>query len=363
MTLQNLTLRQLNRATLARQMLLKRETISVMEAVERLIGLQAQIPNPPYIGLWTRLVDFQRDDLTRLMEERRIVRAAMMRSTLHLMTAADHQRFRPVIEPALVKALGAFFGKSAKGLNAEKLIRAARPFLEAAPRSTGDLKTFLLSVEPDQDADAMAYLIRTYLPLVQIPPGGTWGSGSMATYSTADQWLGENNTPSDLMTLFCRYLATFGPASIMDFQTWTGMTNLKNQITTSGLVSYRDEQGRELFDLPDMPLPAPDTPAPVRFIPEYDNLLIAHADRTRVISDQDRPKVFLSAARVLSTVLVDGFVRGTWKISKSSKQAQLTITPFIEFDEATRMEMIAEGERLLRFVEESAKDFAVAIDA
>ena len=146
-----LTLRELNRATLARQMLLEREQLPVLEAVERLAGLQAQVPNPPYVGLWTRLRGFLRDDLTRKMEERRIVRAAMMRSTLHLVTAEDHRCFRPTIQPALTRALGAFFGKRAKELDIEKLVEAARPFIEEEPRSTGELRSLLAEVESDEE--------------------------------------------------------------------------------------------------------------------------------------------------------------------------------------------------------------------
>jgi hypothetical protein len=356
-----LTLREFNRATLSRQMLLKREAIPISEAVERLVALQSQIPNPPYIGLWTRLQDFQRDNLTRLMEQRQIVRAAMMRSTLHLLTAADHQRFREVLQPALVKALSAFFGARSKVLNIPQLVEAAREHLSVAPRSTGELKKRLLEIAPDGDADAMAYAVRTYLPLIQVPPGGTWGTGSMASYVTADSWLGKNTTTESLQSLFFRYLAAFGPASIMDFQTWSGLVNLKPLLEPfkAELIIYRDEQGKELLDLPGMLLPEGDTPAPVRFIPEYDNLLIAQADRRRVIADTDRPKVFLSAARVRATILVDGFVRGAWKTERVKKAATLIIEPFGVIPDEARETLIEEGESLIRFIEDDADTFVV----
>lgn len=306
---------------LARQMLLQRESLPIAEAVERLGGLQSQIPNPPYIGLWTRLADFQRDALTGQMQARQIVRVPYLRSTLHLITAADHQRFRAVIQPALTLGLNSFFGRTIKGLDVERLTQAARPFLAEAPRTMGKLRAFLLALEPERDGDAMAYAVRTVLPLVQVPPGGMWGSGTLASYTTADNWLNATHPPADLRALLHRYLAAFGPASLMEFQTWTGITSLKDVLAplTAELMAYRDEQGRELFDLPGMPLPDADTPTPVHFIPEYDNLLIAYADRTRVIADADRPKVFLSAARVLGTILVDGFVAGTWKPSKNAQ--------------------------------------------
>ncbi|MBC8170655.1 MAG: AlkZ family DNA glycosylase [Anaerolineae bacterium] len=356
-----LMLRELNRATLARQMLLTRKTAPVMEAVERLIGLQSQIPNPPYIGLWTRLQDFQRVDLTQLMEQRQIVRAAMMRSTLHLVSAADHQRFRSALQPALVKALSAFFGARAKVLDIAQLVEAAREYLAVAPRSTGELKKRLLEIAPDCDADAMAYAVRAYLPLIQVPPGGTWGTGSMAAYVTADTWLGENTMSESLQQLFFRYLAAFGPASIMDFQTWSGLVNLKSVLEPfkAELIVYRDEQGKELLDLPDMLLPDADTIAPIRFIPEYDNLLIAQADRRRIIADEDRPKVFLSSARVRATFLVDGFVRGTWKTERVKKAATLIIEPFAVLPNEVREALVDEGERLITFIEVEADAYRV----
>jgi Winged helix DNA-binding domain len=358
-----LTERELNRATLARQMLLTRENIPIIDSIERLGGLQSQIPNPPYIGLWTRLEGFQRNDLTQLMVDRQIVRAAYLRSTLHLITAADHHRFRAVIQPALTRGLNAFFGQKVKGLDVNRLVQAIRLFLEETPRTMGEIRTFLTEIEPERDGDALAYAVRTYLPLVQVPPGGTWGSGTLAAYTTADRWLLRFQSPADLRALLHRYLLAFGPASLMDFQTWTGITNLKSVLVpmTKELVKYRDEQGRELFDLSEMPLLDADTPAPVRFIPEYDNLLLAHADRTRVIADDDRPQVFLSAGRVLGTVLVDGFVRGTWKLSKTRQSAELSITLLGAMAASVQDELMAEGENLLRFVEPDMADCKISM--
>lgn len=199
---------------------------------------------------------------------------------------------------------------------------------------------------------------------MQVPPGGKWGTGTLAAYTTAENWLVTSHTPADIRALLHRYLVAFGPASLMDFQTWTGITNLKNVLAPLAreLVTYRDEQGRELFDLPEMPLTDGDTFAPVRFIPEYDNLLIAHSDRTRVIANDDRPKVFLSAGRVLGTVLVDGFVRGIWKLSKSRQSAELSITPFGAIASSTRDDLMAEGKSLLRFVEPDTAGYKISLD-
>ncbi len=167
-----LILRELNRATLARQLLLDRATIPVPDAVARLVGLQAQVPNPPYIGLWTRLRDFRRDDLTRLLEERRVVRAPLLRSTLHLFTAEDYALLRPALQPALTRALAAFFGRRAKGLDIARLVAAARAHLQETPRTFTELRALLSDLEPDRDPEALAYAVRTHLPLVQAPPGG-----------------------------------------------------------------------------------------------------------------------------------------------------------------------------------------------
>ncbi len=364
MSNRTLSLRSLNRTLLARQMLLAREAITVTEAVERLVGLQAQIPNPPYIGLWTRLQAFRRDDLTRMMMERQIVRAAMMRSTLHLVTAADHQCFRPLIEPALIKALAAFFGTRGKALDIAALVAAAKAALDEKPCSTGELKARLLEVAPGRDGDALAYAVRTYLPLVQVPPGGTWGSGSFASYVTAEAWLGAL-TPVSLETLFARYLRAFGPASVMDFQAWSGRVNLKSEVAAfaANFATYESENGTLLYDVPGMPIVDADTPAPLRFVPEYDNLIIAHADRTRIISDAARKRVFLSAARVLPTILVDGFVAGTWKVERTKADAVLTIQPFARLTDAQKAELVEEGERLITFMEDDAATYAVRLAA
>jgi hypothetical protein len=347
-------------------MLLERWTLPVPEAVERLVGLQAQVPAPPYIGLWTRLEGFCREDLTDQLEQRRVVRTALMRSTLHLVTAEDYLLLQPALRPALVRALGAFFGQRAKGLDVEKLVAAAREFLEQEPRAQGELRARLAEVEPDRDAAALAYAVRTYLPMVQVPSGGgRWGYSNRPPYATAETWLGRAvSGPEHPRELVLRYLAAFGPATVRDFQAWSGLVRRKDAIEalTPELRSYRDEGGNELLDLPDTPLPDPDTPVPVRFVPEYDNLVLSHADHARVISDEHRKKVFLSAGRVRATFLVDGFVSGTWKVEKNRNTAKLVIEPFETLTEEDRNTLAEEGERLVRFVEDGAETFEVRFD-
>ena len=358
-----LSLRQLNRTLLARQLLLDRSPLDSLSATETLIALQSQIPNPPYIGLWTRLRQFRRRDLTSLLESRQVVRVPWLRSTLHLVAAADHQRFQAVIQPALARGLRSFFGARAKDLNIDRLIQIAKPYLEAEQPAIGALRDKLSEQEPGRDKQAMAYAVRSYLPLVQIPPSGTWGVGTRATYTTAESWLGAPN-PADLSSLFRRYLAAYGPATVMDFQTWAGMTSLKSQLAPAlkELTEYRDEDGKALYDLPNLPLAPAGKPAPIRFLPEYDNILIAHKDRRRILPEAQRKKVFVSAGRVLGSILIDGFVGAIWKARREKTKAILLVSLFEKQTDEILGGIEAEGSALLRFIEDDAKDFRVEFD-
>ncbi len=350
-----LTLRELNRATLARQMLLDRQTIPVLDAVGRLAGLQAQVTSPPYVGLWTRLKDFRREDLTRLMEEKQVVRATLMRATLHLMTAEDYLLLRPALQPALTRSMNSIAGKRLDGLDVDRLVGAAREYFEREPHPFADLRPLLSELEPDRDPSALAYAVRTSLPLVQVPSGGVWGYSGKAPFTTAERWLGRALSGSeDPRRLVLKYLAAFGPATVRDVQTWSGRMQLKQPVEElrAELRTFRDERGNELLDLPDAALPPEDTPAPPRFVPDYDNLVLSHADRGRVISDEHRKKVILSAARVRATFLIDGFVRGAWKVEKTRKTATLVIEPFEPISTEDRAALSDEGERLVRFLAE-----------
>ena len=350
-----LTLRELNRAILARQMLLERENVSPLEAVQRLVALQAQVTSPPYVGLWTRLNDFEREDLTRLMLERRVVRATLMRATLQLMTADDYLLLRTTLQPALTRSMRSIAGKRLDGLDLDRLVNAARDFFEREPRTFADLRPLLSDLEPDRDQSALAYAVRTRLPLVQVPSGGVWGYSGKAPFTTPERWLGQPPSGSeDARDLILKYLAAFGPATVKDVQTWSGRTQLKPSVEEmrSELRTFRDESGNELFDLPDAPLLPADTPAPPRFVPDYDNLILSHAERDRVVPGEHRKKIFLSAARVRATFLIDGFVRGAWKIEKQRKTATLLIEPFEPISKEHRDILSDEGERLVRFVAE-----------
>lgn len=360
-----LTLRELNRATLARQMLLEREAVPVPDAIERLIGMQAQVPRPPYVGLWSRLRDFHREDLTRLVERRLVVRGTLMRSTLHLTTARDYAFLRPTLQPALTRALYSVAGKRLDSLDIEKLVAAARVYFEEEPRTFAELRLWLAGIEPNRDPSALAYAVRTSLPLLQIPSGGQWGYPGNALFTTAESWLGrplpDSANPRELVR---RYLAAFGPATIMDVQQWSGLNRLRDVVEgmRSELRLYRNEAGKELFDLPDTPLSPVDTPAPARFLPEFDNLLLSHADRSRIISDEYRKRIFTKNGLIPGTMLIDGFMRGVWRIEKTTSMATLVIEPFGKLSKQDRDSLSEEGERLVRFIEDGAKAHSIRFE-
>jgi hypothetical protein len=354
-----LKLRELNRATLSRQMLLERESLSVPAAVERLAGLQAQLASAPYAGLWTRLRDFQREDLAREIENRKVVKATMMRATLHLCTADDYLRFRTALKPLLIGAASEIAKRRDGDFDMDKVLKAARKFIGEKPRTFAEISDMLTGLMPDHDVGAMRYSVRTHIPLVQVPIDTGWSYSNKPEFTLAESWIGRPISPEDNMReLVFRYLAAFGPASVTDAQTWMGM-KLKETFEKlrPELQTYRGEGRTELFDLPGVQLPAEDVPAPVRFLPEYDNLLLSHSNRSRVIADEYRSKVYLPGLRVAATILVDGFVRGAWKIEKAKTAATLVIEPFDKLTKKDRAALTEEGERLVRFVEPKAKSF------
>ena len=354
-----LTARQLNRALLARQMLLARETTSAVTAVERLVGLQAQVARPPFVGLWTRLEGFRRGDLIAQLQQRRIVRATAMRGTIHLMNAADFVGLRGAIQPALSRGMQAILRERTQGLDLGALETEARAFFGGSPATFDALRTHFKAKNPEADERAMAYAIRNLLPLVQVPTDAQWGFPAAADFALAETWLGTavSTEHAPAHELVRRYLAAFGPATPGDAQAWSGLQGLRQvfEDLRPTLVTFRDARKRELFDLPEAPRPAEDSPAPVRFAPEFDNLVLAHDDRTRVIADEHRPRVTLKNLQVLATFLVDGFVAGTWKVERKRKAAALLLEPFGKIDRKTAKALEAEGDALLRFVEEDAE--------
>jgi hypothetical protein len=356
-----LTLRELNRATLQRQMLLERQTLTAPAAIERLVGLQAQLPSAPYVALWTRLRNFSRTDLARSIEDRLVIKATLMRATLHLFTAEDYVRFRTTLQPVMAGAATAIAKHRGGDFDVDKLLKAARRFISEKPRTFAEISDMVTQLMPGQDVGAMRYTVRTHLSLVQVPIAGGWSYSNKPEFTLAESWIGQPISSKDnLRDLVLRYLVAFGPASVTDMQTWMGLKLRETFEKLRGeLRTYRDEGRRELFDLPDKSLPDGELPASVRFLPEYDNLLLSHNNRTRVIADGHRSRVYLPGLRVAATVLVDGFLRGSWKIERSRNVATLVVEPFESLTRRDRADLTEEGEKLVRFVEADSRSFEV----
>ncbi len=363
-----LTLRELNRATLDRQMLLERRSLPIPAAIERLAGMQAQLASAPFVGLWTRLKDFNREDLAAAIEARKIVKATMMRATLHLCSAEDFLRFRTTLDPMLGSARETIIKQRGSDFDRDKLLASARKFIGEKPRTFAEISEWALGLLPDQDVGAMRYTIRTHLPLVQVPISGGWSYSGKPEFTLAESWLGKKISPKEgLKELARRYLAAFGPASANDMQTWSGfkLPVMKEVLESlrSELQTYRDEGKRELFDLKSNSLPDADTEAPIRFLPEFDNILLSHNKRHRIVADEHRSRVYLPALRVAATFLVDGFVSGAWKVEKTKTSATLMLEPFGKLSKKDQSALAEEGERLIRFVEPAAISFEVQFAA
>jgi len=349
-----LTIRELNRATLARQLLLERAALPAAAAIERLVGMQAQVPMDPYIGLWTRLKGFDPVELSDLLTSRNAVRASLMRATIHLVTARDMRTLRPLMEPVIQRMFwtGSPFGRAIKGVDTDALVAMVRVLIEERPRTRAELRPLLAERWPDHDSDALS-AIGYLLPVVQVPPRGVWGQSGQATWTTAESWLDRPLEPEpSIDDLVVRYLAGYGPAAVMDIQAWCGLTKLKEVVERlrPGLREYRDESGRELFDVPDAPLPDADMPAPVRFLPEYDNSLLGYKDRTRMIGTEARRRLDSDILGNFSTFLVDGFVAGRWKLARERGAARITIEPVVRLSVPDRAGLIDEGNRLATFL-------------
>jgi hypothetical protein len=359
--------RALNRALLERQMLLRRQKVPAAEAIERLVGMQAQAPLAPYFGLWTRLADFRADELSQSIHDRRAVRIALMRSTIHLVTDRDCLALRGAVQPAIDRGLQGSYRRHLAGLDVEAVAAAGRAVVEERPQTFSGIGTLLHERWPDRDPRALAHVVRTRVPLVQVPPRGIWGRGGQATHTSAEVWLGRPFgpavTPDELVL---RYLAAFGPATVRDVQVWCGLTRLREVTARFGprVRVFRDEQGNELLDLPDAPRPDPDTPAPPRFLPEYDNVLLSHADRTRIVAVADHRRLLVYKNGIVpGTVLVDGFVRGTWRIARQRDAATLHVELFERVARSERAALTEEGGRLLAFAAPDVRAHDVRLSA
>jgi hypothetical protein len=349
MTAPTLDLRALNRATLARQLLLERADLTVTEAVTRLGGLQAQTPHTWYAGLWSRLRDYSPAHTSSLLEQGELVRIALMRSTIHLVTVSDCSWMRPLVEPVIIRSTLGAFGRHLRDLDRPTLESAARAALATQPMILSELGRALAPSFPGRDPAALAQAARMWLPLAQTPPRGLWGRSGRAAHTVLEL----KPSPAAPADLFLRYLGAFGPASVRDAQQWSGLTRLSEvaESLRPELIVFRGPDGRELFDLPDAPRPPGDAVAPTRFLYDFDNLLLSHADRSRVVGGVDYGAQGWGGDSMEQprSVLVDGFVAATWRIAVTRKSAVLTVRPFRRLSAAETASVEAEGLELARF--------------
>ncbi|HTR97007.1 MAG TPA: winged helix DNA-binding domain-containing protein [Candidatus Acidoferrales bacterium] len=338
-------------------MLLARERVSAVRAIERLAGLQAQQARPPFVALWSRLEKFRREELAKVIASREVVRATMQRGTLHLASARDYLRLRGALQPGLTQGLRAILRARADALDFAAIAREARSFFGRQPRPFDEFRDHLAARGSADDVRAHAYAARLTVPLVQVPDDSAWCYPAAAAFALADGWLGKPpSTDEDARELVRGYLAAFGPASVADAQAWAGVGGLAPTFERlrPGLRTFRDEKRRELFDLPDAPRPDEATPAPARFVPEFDNLVLAWTDRSRLMTEEHRKRIVTKNLQVLATLLVDGRVAGTWTIERAAKAATLVIAPFGPLPAVVRRELESEGAALLAFSEPEA---------
>jgi hypothetical protein len=343
-----LTKRALNRALLARQLLLRRRRIPVLEAVERLVALQSQMPRDPYVGLWSRVEPFRPETLSDALQERRAVRMTLLRGTLHLVTARDAIGLRALVQPAVDREV---YGstprrKATDSVDMDELFTAIRSWLEERPRRRAELVKEIAARWPDADAESLGYAMYG-LPTVQVTPRGLWRRSGGSAFTTMETWLGASPDPApDVETLVLRYLAAFGPATPADAQYWSGVPGLGEvfERLRHRLRTVRDEDDRELFDVPRAPLPDADVPAPVRFLPEYDNVTIGHKDRTRIVPIPRFTEIGWGS------VLVDGSVAARWRLFDANPGPTLRVEPFRRLTREERADTRDEARRLATFL-------------
>ena len=347
--------RTLNRTLLGRQRLLERVAGPAEDVIEHLVGMQAQEPPDPYLALWSRIESFDPQELSSLIEQRRAVRLGLMRTTLHLVTARDARALYPVMADVLRRAFRSSpFAKQLVGVDIDAVLDLARTTLEERPRSPTELGKVLAETWPDRDAPSLAYAARFLLPLVQVPPRGLWGKTSRATNTTAEAWLGGPLDPSTAADeAILRYLRAFGPAAVSDMRIWSWLTGLREVVERlrPGLRTFRDEAGRELFDVEDGLMAEPDVPAPIRFLPTYDNIFLSHDDRSRILIE----RIAVPDLIWRGGVLIDGFISGGWRVRREKRLATMTIELVTPVAGAERAELEEEAARALAFVAPDAE--------
>ena len=359
---ETLSLRALNRALLGRQLLLDRQPLpadepgraaQVIKTIEHLVGLQAQAPFPPYYGLRSRLDGFRPQDLAARLTDRSVVRIALMRGTIHLVSARDCLPLRRMLQPVIERGMHNAHGRHLTDVDRAALAAAGRALVESEPLTFSELGQALAERWPGNRPNDLAQAVRAFVPLVQVPPRAVWGRAGASRHTSAERWLqlrpGEADAPPELDELVLRYLGAFGPATVGDMAAWSRLTGLRAVLDRlrPTLVTFRDEQGAELFDLPSAPRPDGDVPAPVRLVAEFDNLVLSHADRSRIISAANTERFYTVNGVIPGSVLIDGFVAGMWRMAAGRRTATLTIELF--GPPRQRAELLAEAERVLSF--------------
>jgi hypothetical protein len=350
----HLSRRQLNRAVLARQLLLQRIDMPAVEAVEHLVGLQAQAPLAPYVALWSRLTSFDPVAVGRAVSAGHLVRTHAMRATVHLFSRRDAPSLRALMQPMLATRYGSSpFPKQLPGLDVTAVCRDARGLATDTPLSRVELGQHLSLRFPGYPKDALAYTATYLEPMVQVPPRGVWGRRGPVRWQTFQGWIGADaDQPARAEDLVLRYLAAFGPASVPDIRVWSGLPALREVVDRLApqLRVFRDQDGHELYDLPDAPRPDPDTPAPIRFLPEYDNLLLSHADRTRLIPDRRTVPLPPGEGARAGTILIDGEFRATWQLATHQDTHSVTVRADPQLTVAEKEAVREEGRNLLAFL-------------
>lgn len=357
-----LSLRTLNRTLLLRQHLLERVGMPAAKLIEHLVGMQAQVPENPYVAMWSRLKGFDPMELSNLISKRKAVRGSLMRATLHLVTARDWHRMRPLFQPHLTRTLdGTAWGKATADLDRTRMLAVATEALEQQPMGRMELGRLLEKRFPSYDADSLGAAAVYLSTLVQVAPRGMWKRSGKPEWTTTKAWLGRDiDTNPSIDKLLLRYFARFGPATVADAANWSRLTGLREVVDRLGkrLRTYRNEDGRELFDVPEGEFADAEVDAPIRFLPEYDNLFLGHADRRRIGSDAG-----LVRGPVLGNapILVDGTIQAMWRIKRTKKTATMYIEPLRPLKKAMRSSVLEEGAALFEFLAGDAEREVIQI--
>lgn len=351
-------MRQWNRTLLQRQHLLERVDEDILEVLDRCVGLQSQDPRAAFYGLWSRIVDFDPLDLDDLMTGRDVIRMALLRSTVFLMDAEDARWVRPLAQASLSGELWSGHAKRLAGAEFTEVAEYGRQLLSGTQLPVNELKDLLAARWPNAEASSLVTVVRCLVPLVQVPPRGTWNGSGRTTYSLYDDWCGPGESAvtgaEALKDLIRLYLRGFGPASIKGLQTWAGMTRLRPVVEAMEadweLARIEGPDGEELFDIEGLALADEDTPAPVRLVAPFDNIVLAQGtDRRRVVDDQTFRKLATPNGRSPGVVLVDGRVEGMWKPRKDGTTTKIDLELFSEISAADRRAVAEEQEFLSEF--------------